>query len=77
MTRSQRKLKLAALTVTVCMAAFAAPSFNPQPDPPGVVAKSADSRSVAFNPQPDPPGVVAKSADSRSFNPQPDPPGLV
>ncbi|WP_156411064.1 hypothetical protein [Paenibacillus sp. Soil787] len=32
------------------------PSFNPQPDPPGIT--SAPSALHAFNPQPDPPGFV-------------------
>jgi hypothetical protein len=53
-----RLVAVAAACAAAAALPAAAQAFNPQPDPPGVVAKVADPGViVALNPQPLPPGV--------------------
>jgi hypothetical protein len=54
-----RLIAVAAACAAAAALPAAAQAFNPQPDPPGVVAKVVNPGVIAgFNPQPDPPGVV-------------------
>lgn len=79
--------KLAAAALLLTAVAPAAEAFNPQPEPPAMVARQlAGLDTVALNPQPDPPmppdayktmSSYVSALEARGFNPQPEPPGDV
>jgi hypothetical protein len=62
--RTARLIAVAGACATAVALPSAAQAFNPQPDPPGVVARGIVNPGViaGFNPQPDPPGVVGRIA---------------
>ncbi|MEA2148585.1 MAG: hypothetical protein QOD69_415 [Solirubrobacteraceae bacterium] len=54
-----RLIAVAAACAAAAVLPAAAQAFNPQPDPPGVVAKVVNPGVIAgLNPQPLPPGVL-------------------